>query len=278
MTPIKLVALDLDNTLFDDQKQVSSSNKLAIQKAKQQGVKVVVTTGRPLAAIDGLLEKLGLDSPDDYSVTFNGGLVQKNDGQILAKSQLTKAEVLTIYRAAQELDLPVDVVSEGRVYSLASASRQSLYPTANPMLDFTPLADLDDLPDDIIYNKVVLVTEPAYLDRQLTKLPADLHEQFEIFKSRDMVLEFMPKGIHKAKGLERLCRLLAIEQEAVMAIGDEANDLSMISWAGLGVAMANATEAVKAAAKVTTQKDNNHSGVAEAIQNYVLNGDENGLI
>ncbi len=83
---IKLVAIDLDGTLLNSQKEISLRNKQALMAAKQAGVKVVICTGRPLAAIGPYLEELGLQEEGDYSITFNGGLVQKNDtGPLLRK-------------------------------------------------------------------------------------------------------------------------------------------------------------------------------------------------
>lgn len=270
MNKIKLVALDLDNTLFDNEKKVSAENRKAISRASEAGVKVVITTGRPLKAIGDLLQELGLDHPLDYSITFNGGLIQRNDGHILAKKALTREEVSIIYKQLSSLDLPVDVLSGGTVYSIPSKTRSSLYPKANPLLNYKTIAHLDELPQDIIYNKVVAVTDANYLDQKIKCMPAMIFDDFEAFKSREIIFEVMPKNVHKAYGLEQLCQLLDIERQEVMAVGDEENDLTMIDWAGLGVAMCNAVDAVKNVANVVTTRDNNHSGVAEVIEKYVL--------
>lgn len=269
---IKLLALDLDGTLLTSQKEVTPANRKALQLAREQGVKVVITTGRPLKAIEHLLADLDLLGADNYSITFNGGLVQRNDGQILAKADLAKEDLPLIYQALMSLDLPMDILSGGQVYSLASPSRQTLYPTANPMLDFIPIDSLADLPQDLVINKVVSVYDQDVLDEQIKNLPAELTERFELFKSRDIVFEIMPKGIHKAVGLARLAKHLGLEASQVMAMGDEENDLTMLQWAGLGVAMANASQTIKVEADQVTTKTNEASGVAEAVENYILKG------
>ncbi|MEQ9764227.1 Cof-type HAD-IIB family hydrolase [Streptococcus sp. ZJ151] len=278
MTEIKLIALDLDNTLFDDEKRVSKANKEAIKKATQIGVKVVITTGRPLKAIGDLLEELDLNHPMDYSVTFNGGLIQRNDGHILAQQALSRNEVVTIYQQLSTMGLPVDILSEETVYSLSGPGRPSRYSEANPLLTFKKLDRLADLPEDIIYNKVVVVTDKDFLDDKIKEMPAMIFNDFEAFKSREIIFEIMPKGVHKASGLAELCSLLGINRENVMTVGDEENDLTMIDWAGLGVAMNNAAPIVKETAKAITENDNNHSGVAEAIEKYVLSGEKDGII
>lgn len=274
MHTIKLLALDLDGTLFNAEKTISDANKLAIQKASAKGVKIVITTGRPLAAIGNVLEELGLTSDDDYCITFNGGLVQRCTGQILDKSSLSYEEVATVHQHLENLALPTDILSEGKVYSIPSKDgRHSQYHLANPLLQFIEINSLEDLPKNIVYNKIVTVTDVDFLDQQLSLLPPSTFEAFESFKSRDIIFEVMPKGVHKAFGLQLLCSHLKIEAKEVMAMGDEANDFTMLEWAGLGVAMANAVAEAKQIADAVTSQTNDQSGVAEAIEKYILNED-----
>lgn len=103
------------------------------------------------------------------------------------------------------------------------------------------------------------------------QFPKELYNEFEIFKSRDIILEMMPKGVHKAAGLNQLIQHLNLLPENVMAMGDEENDLSMLKWAGLGVAMANGVAIAKETADAVTTRTNDESGVAEAVEKYILN-------
>ncbi|MFC3928684.1 Cof-type HAD-IIB family hydrolase [Streptococcus caprae] len=269
MTDIKILALDLDGTLFTHDKQVTAENRAALAYARERGIKVVITTGRPLAAIGNLLEDLDLVSEDDYSITFNGGLVQRNTGEILSQQGLKDEELDVIFEALKAVNLPADFLADDTVYSVSNGGVKSLYHQANPMLTFIELDSYLDLPRDIRYNKVVSVTEAAYLDAAIAELPSQLRGDFEAFKSREIIFEIMPKGVHKAAGLDRLCQHLGLDASQVMAMGDEENDLSMLTWAGWGVAMANATPEVKAVAKAVTTADNDHSGVAEAVRTYI---------
>lgn len=272
MGDIKLLALDMDGTLFTTDKLITEENRLALKAAQELGIEVVITTGRPLKAIQTTLEDLGLYTENHYSITFNGGLVQRNNGEVLAKSDLAFEELNVIQAALEPLSLPMDIISDGTVYSIPSRGNKSKYHQANPMLSFIELNSLDDLPRDIIYNKVVVVTDPDFLDQQIPKLSPKLHEQFEIFKSRDVILEMMPKGVHKAFGLDLLTKYLGMTAANVMAMGDEENDLTMLAWAGWGVAMANGSAEVKAIANAVTEKTNDQSGVAEAVEKYILKG------
>ena len=273
MKDIRLLALDLDGTLFNSEKRVPDENKAALRAARDKGVKVVITTGRPLKAIEGLLDELDLISDHDYVITFNGGLVQTTSGRILDKSELTRHHIAKLYKNFEPLGLPLDVLSDGTVYSVPSQGNHSLYYTANPLLRFIEVDGVDNIPHNIIYNKIVSVIDEDFLDKQIRELPIDLYDEFEIFKSRDILLEIMPKGVHKANGLNLLIGHLGLTASQVMAMGDEENDLTMLKWAGLGVAMANGATIAKETADAVTTRTNEESGVAEAIYKYILSED-----
>ncbi|MDR0846478.1 MAG: Cof-type HAD-IIB family hydrolase [Lactobacillales bacterium] len=266
---IKLIAIDLDGTLLNSAKTISPRNIEALKKAEAQGVKVVITTGRPLAMIEPYIEAIGSHKEDDYSITFNGGLVQRNlSGEILAKRLMTREEVDDIARLARELDLPMDVLSEANVLQLpTSQNLESLYGLANPYLNFIQDVKLDDWK---IFNKAVMTDEPARLDEKIAKIPQEYRDRYEVIKSRDMLLEFMSRGITKASGLEMLRKILGIEISEIMSLGDEENDLNMIEYAGLGVAMGNAVETVKQAADVVMEMTNDEDAVAIAVERFVL--------
>ena len=269
MTDIKLIALDLDGTLLTTDKKLTDRTKATLKAAREQGVKVVLTTGRPLKAMDFFLKELGTDGHDDeYTITFNGGLVQKNTGEILDKTVFSIDDVIRIYEETEKLNIPLDAISEGIVYQIQS-DQESLYAQFNPALTFVPTA-FEDLSSQITYNKCVTAFPQELLDAAIQKISPELFDKYEIFKSRELLLEWSPKNVHKATGLAKLIDHLGIDRSQVMACGDEANDLSMIEWAGLGVAMQNAVPEVKAVANVVTPMTNDEEAVAWAIEKYVL--------
>lgn len=277
MKTIKMIALDLDGTLFTDTKEVSDRNKNALARAREKGVHVVITTGRPLKAIEYLLEELDLANENSYSITFNGGLVQKNTGHILDKQEMAWEQAKTIVDTLVPLGLPVDILSDALVYEINQSDAKSLYQAVNPRLTFKEVTDMTAVPKDVVINKVISAFDADVLNHHLPFLQENLKDTVEVFKSRDIVLEFMPKGVHKAAALTQLCQHLGIEPDEVMTLGDEENDLSMIEWAGLGVAMKNAVPLLKEKADVITAYTNNESGLAWAVETYVL-GEENGTI
>ncbi|MGT2754143.1 Cof-type HAD-IIB family hydrolase [Streptococcus ovis] len=268
---IKLIALDLDGTLLNSKKEISPTNKEALLLAHQKGVKIVITTGRPLPAVEVYLKELDLMHADEYSITFNGGLVQTNDGGVLDQTGFGMDAVQEIYALTKELGMPLDIVHGGNVHLLPSPV-ESLYPTCNPLLKYIPTA-YEELPQGVEFNKAVSAYHPEVLDALIPKIPASFYEKFEIFKSRDILLEWSPKGVHKAEGLAKLITHLGIDQSEIMTCGDEENDHSMIEWAGLGVCMANGSDKVKAVANVVTPMTNEEDAVAWAVRKYVLDGE-----
>ena len=139
----------------------------------------------------------------------------------------------------------------------------------NPYLNFIPVS-IEDLSSQISYNKCVTAFHQDYLDSAIPKISPELGVRFEIFKSRDMLLEWCPKGVQKDRGLEALVGYLGIDASQVMACGDEANDASMLKWAGLGIAMANAVDEVKVVATLVSDYTNDQDAVGRAIEEYVL--------
>lgn len=267
-TEIKLIALDLDGTLLNSSKEISSENLAAIEAARQKNVHVVLTTGRPLIAIQPYLKKLEMLDFEDFSVTFNGGLVQRNTGQILSKKSFSYAEIEEIKRLTTELGIPCDILSEEKVF-MTQSQTLSEYDQLNKLLTFIRM-DFAQVPREVVYNKIVSCTEKSLLDSRLSEIAPAYFERFEIFKTQAKLLEFMPKGINKAYGLTQLIQQLDLQPENVMAMGDEANDLSMISWAGYGVAMGNAVAQVKEEARIISNLTNDQNAVADVIARYVL--------
>ena len=269
MADIKLIALDLDGTLLTTDKKLTERTKEVLKAARDRGIKVVLTTGRPLKAMDFFLHELGTDGQEDeYTITFNGGLVQKNTGEILDKTVFSIDDVVRLYEETEKLGLPLDAISEGTVYQIQS-DQESLYAKFNPALTFVPVA-FEELSSQMTYNTCVTAFAQEPLDAAIQQISPELFDQYEIFKSRELLLEWSPKNVHKATGLAKLIKHLGIDQSQVMACGDEANDLSMIEWAGLGVAMQNAVPAVKEVANVVTPMTNDEEAVAWAIEEYVL--------
>ena len=119
------------------------------------------------------------------------------------------------------------------------------------------------------FLKVMMIDEPAILDKAIARIPPEVKEKYTVLKSSPYFLEILDKRVNKGTGVKSLADVLGIKAEEVMAIGDQENDIAMIEYAGVGVAMDNAIPAVKEVANFVT-KSNLEDGVAWAIEKYVL--------
>ncbi|RYM05655.1 sugar-phosphatase [Sporolactobacillus sp. THM7-7] len=268
---IKLIAIDLDGTLLNDEKEITDKTEAVLKEAKRRGVKVVLCTGRPLLGIARYLDQLGLRADGDYGITYNGGLVQKTDtGDVLSEKVLTKEDLVSLYGLSQRLNVPMNFIDLERVYTPAPPEgRPSLYGDIMKALPFVETT-IDDLPEDIKINKALFCTDQPILDEAIRHIPDAFFDKYTMMKSRPILLEILNKEVDKGKGLQALGVSLGIKREEMMALGDQENDLAMIHFAGLGVAMGNAIDEVKKAAQFIT-KTNLEDGVAYAVEKFVLN-------
>ena len=268
---MKLIALDLDGTLLNDRHEITPRTRKALVRAQENGIHIVLCTGRPYLAMKHIVEDLGLDQGENYIITFNGGLIQKADtGAVIAQQTLSKEDITLWYQWTERLSLPLNVIDEREVIE------PLLYPENHPSqyLDYAAetlprsTQDFHQFSADKTFIKAVIVTEQEYLDAQLQQLPSDLWEKYSLFKSRPNLFEVLPKGVNKGQAIQTLATLLSVSCQDVMAVGDQENDESMIEIAGIGVAMGNATEQLKAKAQYITAT-NNEDGVAQAIEYYM---------
>lgn len=267
---IKLVAIDLDDTLLNDDKEITAENRQALQYAHERNVKVVICTGRPYLAMKAIVEELGFTHADDYIITFNGAQVRRaGTGEVVTENVLSKADMLAWYEELNALSLPLDVIGQRYLYlpTKYPEGYPSFYAERLSSLE-TQVVDFHAFSPDQVINKMVVCTEPEHLDAQLAKIDPKFKAQYSIFKSRAFLLEIVAKGVSKGNTLRQLGEVLNIAPEEMMTIGDQENDVSMIDLAGVGIAMGNAVPAAKQVSDYVTA-DNNSNGVAQAIYHFI---------
>ena len=270
---IKLITIDIDDTLVNTAKQVTPRVKAALQEATAQGVKVVLTTGRPLPGVQEYLDELGLNHQDDqYAITYNGGVVQTTNGEELGGKELAYSDYLRLREVADELGAYLQVETIDAAYT--SAKEINYWASRENFLIKMPLIikPVDEMDPNDHYVKFMFIGDEADIDSWRDALPADVKEAYYIVKSTPQHLEFMHKDATKGSGLLTLVAKLGIDRSETMALGDQQNDVTMIEAAGLGVAMGNAVPEVKAVADVETTTQN-ADGVGVAVEKWVLGRD-----
>lgn len=266
----KLIAIDMDGTLLREDKSVSERTKNAIKLAKEKGVYVVIATGRPIDGVSRYLEELDMLGENDYVLSYNGGLVLKTKSrEVVSKTALTGADLHYLHNLSKELGVNIHAFSE--VHGLMTP-KNSKYTEVEANINGIKIAinDYSDIEDDHSIIKVMMIDEPEVLQKAIDNLPKEVYEKYTVVRSAPFFLEFLNKKVNKGTGVELLAKHLNIKQEEIMTFGDAGNDLDMIVYAGMGVAMANAFDEVKEAANYITDSNEN-DGVAKAIEKFVLN-------
>lgn len=271
-TKQKALFLDLDGTLLNDQKEITSGNRDAIRRALAAGHRIVITTGRPLVSAIEQAQHLELTSPGCYLIAYNGGILYDlGSQQVIFQRSIPLELVYPVFSEANRRGIHIQtyykntVLVEPRCYNRVVARYCQLI-----HMDYDVLPEIHQLPEDP--PKMLVIDyqhqEPlrAFQDWVLNQYG----DQLDSFFSCDQYLEIVPKGLSKGNALLQLADLLGIPREATVAVGDAANDLSMIQAAYMGVAMCNGTQEVRAVAKDVTTRDNNHDGIAEVIEKHLF--------
>ena len=266
----KLIALDMDGTLLTTDKKVSERTEAAIKAAEGKGVKIVLASGRPLIGINRYLEELELIKGEDYVLSFNGGLVQNTKTEeIVSKVSLKGSDLKYIYEISKELNINIHAFSAKDGLITPKNSQYTEHEAEINGIDIN-IKDFNEVDDEEDIIKVMMIDPQEILDPAIERLPKEVYEKYSVFKSSPFFLEFTHKEVDKGLGLKRLGEYLGIKKEEIIACGDAGNDLSMVKYAGLGVAMDNAVSEVKEAADYITAS-NDEDGIAKVIEKFILN-------
>lgn len=265
----KMIVLDLDGTLTNNKKEITPRTKEALMKAQAKGVKIVLASGRPTYGIMPLAEELELKKNGGFILAFNGGkIIDCLDCRTIFEQKLDETLVPLLYHAAKEAGMQI-LTYQGE--GIAATDKRDKYVQEEARINKMPVEEYDDFLQQLVYpvNKCLIVGDPAPLHQLETKLKKELEGRMDVYRSADYFLECVPLGIDKARSLDRLITTLGITKEEVIACGDGYNDLSMINFSGLGVAMSNAADDIKAQADYVTLS-NEEDGIAHVVDKFIL--------
>ncbi|MFD2305718.1 sugar-phosphatase [Enterococcus termitis] len=266
---VKLVAIDIDGTLLDSNRNITPKVKETLQKANEKGIYIVLCTGRPLPGVKEQLTELDLYGDNDYVITYNGSLVQATkSNEIISQYSLSYDDFLEIELMSRKVGTHLHTIDDKAVYT---ANRDiGKYTVHEAYLVDMPLKyrAVDEMTPDMSIIKMMMIDEPDVLDKAISQLPESFTSKYTTVKSTEFYFEILNKEASKGNALAKLAEHLGIDQSETMAIGDNENDLSMIEYAGIGVAMGNATENIKRAADIQTSS-NDEDGVAEVLLKYI---------
>jgi len=268
---IKLIALDIDGTLLCHDHTLGECTRRTLQTAHERGIHIVLNSGRMTPSMEFAAKLLGFDV---HLIGYNGAqmVAPRAQGRRVLYEQFMYLDVAReLLGIASARKLHLNWYLDGVVYS------EDL-PHLRPHIDLyirrtgSPYcfvecggAHLERAP-----YKVLFIVDPLLRDRLRAELEPQFSPRATITSTDPEYLEFMHPAVNKGLGLQRLAKMLNLNMEQVLAVGDSDNDVPMLRMAGWGVGVANARAKVRAVADALTPSDCNHDGVAEAVERWAL--------
>ncbi len=265
----KMIVLDLDDTLLRDDQTISDRTKESLLKVQEAGVKVVLASGRPTYGMEWVAKELKLDHYGSYILSFNGSkIINCKTNEEKYSRTLSSETVHHLYDLSQREGVGILTYLEDSII----IEEDNEFATIESELTGLPVKVVSSFKETIKEPvvKALMLKEANELKKVEKKLQKELDGELSVMRSKPFFLEFTQLGVTKGASLDHLIKPMGIKSEEVIAIGDSYNDLTMIEFAGLGVAMGNAPDDIKDKANYVAAS-NMEDGVAEVIEKFVLN-------
>lgn len=271
----KMLVMDMDGTLLSDEKNISGKNREALEEAYKRGVKIVISTGRIFTSAVVYRDMIGLDIP---IIASNGAYIREKNDEVIYTKPLGVSNAMEIIKKVKEYKLYGHLFSWDTIFTEKLVYASFNYTKWNKGLPEDKRVKIHMIKDmeweDIIGSNKDTVLKAVIADENLellNSLRCELSKlDVEIARSYYNNIEIMNKGVSKGNAVDVLAQYYNISKDEVICIGDSENDISMLAYAGLGIAMENGTEDVKKAAKFITLS-NQDDGVAYAIDKFLFN-------
>lgn len=264
----KVLVLDIDGTLTNTKKEITPGTKAAIWGILSKGHQVILASGRPTPGMRRYEKELELEKYGGYLLSFNGGrIVECKTGEIVYQRMLSPSIIPSAYRFAKEHGCGLITYLGDTVIS---AFEPDEYVQLEARINGLPIRQVENFVEfvDFDVNKCLLTAPPEVAP----EYEAELRECYEgiadVYRSEAFFIEIMPRFVNKATSLERMLESLGLTRDNAICCGDGFNDISMIQYAGVGVAMGNAKPEVKAAADYVTGT-NDEDGLVEVIRRFI---------
>lgn len=266
-TKYKILALDIDGTLTTSNKDITPETVRAIKNLQEKGIHVLIASGRSEYGVRHIVKELDFEKYGSYVMAFNGGrLINCATGQVMYNNILALSYLEEIYDIAREYGLGI-IGYEGDC--LVSGNGIDKYQEYDAEACRMKLVEVEDFPTyfKTPFNKCLLSGEPDRIKEVFPGIKGKLEGRLSVFTSEEFFIEVLPHGVHKAAALANLAGKLGCGAEEVVCCGDGMNDLTMIEYAGLGIAMDNACDEVKGKANYITSS-NDDNGVLKVIEKF----------
>ncbi len=263
---MRIFFTDLDGTLLNSRKKVTPATRAALEAFTNAGGHFVISTGRALDSAQMVQKELDLFFPGTFLVGYNGAEIYDCDERkVIRREPLGLDQVKIIFDLAAACDVHVHTYEDNKILSSRNGECMDYYRRVIK----SPLCLVKDVPAEIRIPPCKCISVELHdhekQERYRLALKEALGDSIVTLYSNPYYLEIFSPHAGKGSAVTWLCDYLKIPVERSMAAGDEENDISMIKAAGLGIAMCNGTDAVKAAADYITPRDNDHDGLADIL-------------
>ncbi|MGX8680017.1 MAG: Cof-type HAD-IIB family hydrolase [bacterium] len=270
MKDIKVIVLDIDGTLFNDEQKISPKTKEALVKAQNEGCIIVLASGRPTSGLWYISDELEMNNHHGLLCSFNGSrVVDTLTTDILFNAPMSVEDGVAVLEHMEKFDVNPMIYKDTYLYTHDAYAYKVKYESDLARLMVCEVSDmkyfLNWQP-----NKILTSGDPAYLRAHCEEMAAPFKDRLNMMFTADFYFEFTAKGIDKAKALDVALNKLGYCADNCIAFGDAQNDLPIIRYAKVGVAMGNAMEEVKAEADEITLS-NNEDGIVPMLEKYIFN-------
>lgn len=263
----KALVLDIDGTLTNSRKEITPATKAALQALMVRDGKVILASGRPTPGMRRYEKELELEKYGGYLLSFNGArVVDCVTGEIVCQKLLPLTILPGLYQFAEANGCGLITYLWDEVISAFPPDR---YVEMEARINGLPIRRVERFLKfvDFDVNKCLMTAEPEKAEELERLLREKLEHVASVYRSEPYFIEIMPYGVDKATSLEMMLPVIGVTREDTVCCGDGFNDISMIRYAGVGVAMGNAQQAVKDAADYVTAT-NDEDGLVEVIQKF----------
>jgi Cof subfamily protein (haloacid dehalogenase superfamily) len=262
----KMLVLDMDDTLLDDNHTISNENKVMLAKAQELGVHIVLASGRPTPAMTAYAKELELDN--SYMISYNGAVITDlKEDKVIFEQTLTQGQIHELYDYSLKSKTHIITYVNGKIVSETDSEYIEIEKNITGLEHNKVISFKEEVQSSAV--KCILLEEPSYLKEVEKDLKAAM-PHLSVSMSKPFFLEVAQNGIDKGSSIKFLAEKLNILQSEIIAVGNAGNDLTMIEYAGLGVWVDNVDPELRDKGDFIVASNNNH-GVAEVVRRFILN-------
>lgn len=266
----KLLVLDIDGTLTNSKKEITKKTKQKLLDIQKMGHIVMLASGRPTPGMVRYAKELKLAEYGGYLLSYNGARIMDcKTGQVIYQRTLPGETIPKLYKFAKKHHCGIISYEKDTVLS---GNGLDEYIKLEARINGIPIKEIDNFADYITFpvNKCLMTAEPKDAEVYVGMLQKEFGDTLSIYRSEPFFIEIMPYNIDKAASLDRTLPHLNLTRKNTICCGDGYNDISMIQYANIGVAMKNAREEVQAVADFITDS-NDEDGLVRVIDTFILN-------